>query len=218
VLFNLADLYTFLGEHKRAEPLLLRSLAIDTKLFGENDRNLAGTLEVLSIVSRNLGNYAQAESRQLRALEIRRSRLGDGHPETAISLRRFALLRWAQGRSTEALQLLQRAQSIQRRNSERFILSGSESRKQSYLETLADGVFLDVSFSVSVTGQDSATLGLASVLQHKGRALDAVSDSVGRLRRSVRASDRALFDDLAQTAQQLSTLIYQGTDGLTPYT
>jgi CHAT domain-containing protein len=53
---------------------------------------------------------------------------------------------------------------------------------------------------------------LTSVLQHKGRVLDAVSDNFARLRRSVTPTDQALLEQLADVAGQLSSLTY-GQDG-----
>jgi CHAT domain-containing protein len=54
------------------------------------------------------------------------------------------------------------------------------------------------------------------VLEGKGRVLEAMSDSVGRLRQSVKPEDRMLLEQLVAVAQQLSTLIYQGPGGLSP--
>ncbi len=103
---------------------------------------------------------------------------------------------------------------IQEKNTGRFLLSGSEARKQAYLQQLADDTSANVSFSVSVASPQAIALGLTSVLQYKGRVLDAMSDSVARLRQSVRPEDRTLFEQLARVAQQWSTLNSQGHDKL----
>jgi CHAT domain-containing protein len=52
------------------------------------------------------------------------------------------------------------------------------------------------------------------VLQYKGRVLDAVADNVALLRRSVQPRDRAVFEQLAEVATQLSALTYQGAGQL----
>jgi hypothetical protein len=57
-------------------------------------------------------------------------------------------------------------------------------------------------------------LGLTAVLQYKGRVLDAMTDNVALLRRSVDPEDHALFDKLAAVAQQFSTLIFRGPGDL----
>jgi CHAT domain-containing protein len=57
-------------------------------------------------------------------------------------------------------------------------------------------------------------LGLRSVLEVKGRVLDAMSDSLGR--QSVNPEDQVVLEQLVAVAQQLSTLMYQGPRGLSP--
>ncbi len=59
-------------------------------------------------------------------------------------------------------------------------------------------------------------LGLTNILQYKGRVLDAMSDSVARLRQSVRPEDSKLFEQFAEVAQQLSTLTFQGPGNRPP--
>ncbi len=67
-----------------------------------------------------------------------------------------------------------------------------------------------------MTGHQAVALGLTSILQYKGRVLDAMSDSVARLRRSVKPEDSKLFEQFAEVAQQLSTLTFQGPGNLPP--
>jgi hypothetical protein len=50
---------------------------------------------------------------------------------------------------------------------------------------------------------------------YKGRVLDAISDSVARLRRSAATEDQALFDQLSDVAQEFSTLTFAGPGKLT---
>jgi CHAT domain-containing protein len=212
-LGNLALLHIDFNEPRKAEPLLLRALAIKEKTYGQEHADTAAVLDNLGIVYNNIGAYSKAESLQLRALAIN-EKLGTTSPQTAFSLRRLGLAQWMQGNSVKALLWLQRAQKIQAKNSDSFLISGSESRKQDYQEALSDNVFINVSFSLSNTGRDSVALGLTSVLQYKGRTVDAMSDNVARLRQSVRAEDRTLFEELAEVAQQLSTLTYRGVGRL----
>ena len=75
---------------------------------------------------------------------------------------------------------------------------------------------MSVSFSLRITGHQAVALGLTSILQYKGRVLDAMSDSVARLRQSVKPEDRTLFEQFAEVAQQLSTLTFQGPGNLSP--
>jgi CHAT domain-containing protein len=123
---------------------------------------------------------------------------------------------WARAELQQALMLFQRAQGTRARNSARFLLGASEARKRSYQQSLLADTYRNVSFSLSMSGQPARALGLTSVLQYKGRVLDSVSDNVARLRLSIESDDRALLEQLAQLATQLSTLTYQGADTLSP--
>ena len=204
------------GNYGTAEQLLQRSLAINEKALGAQNTYVAATLAQLGAVYFAMGDLANAQSLQQRALAVREKVFGEAHPDTARSLTDLAIVNWARGEPLKALPLLQRAQAIQTRTSERFLLSGSEPRKQAYLRGLANDVYTNASFAVLQADRESIALGLTSVLQYKGKALDAVSDSVARLRQSLKTEDRALFEQLALLAKQFSALTYQGAGGLAP--
>jgi len=213
-LSNLAQLYVETGSYARAEPLLRRALAIWTKVLGPEHPYTAESLNNLADFYHATSAYAQAEALYKQSLAIYEKSLGTGHPTTATSLNNLAALHWARGEPLQALPLLQRAQTNQQLSSERFLLSGSESRKKAYLQALANDTFKYVSFSVAMPNREGIALGLSAVLQYKGRVLDAMSDSVARLRQSVKPEDREVIEELAQLASQLSTSIYQGPGDL----
>jgi CHAT domain-containing protein len=211
-LNNLANLYSATSAYDKAEALQQRALAIYEKALGPEHPYAASSLNNLASVYTRIGNYAKAEQLNRQALAIFETTLGPEHPYTASSLGKLADMYSASGAYAKAEPLYQRAQVIQSKNSERFLLTGSESRKQAYLEEIAQNTHRDVSFSVAVRSRASIALGLTSVLQYKGRLLDEISGSVARLRQSVKPADRDLFDRLAQVATQLSGLTYQGVD------
>jgi len=215
-LNNLAELYRATGAYSQAEPLYRQALAISEKSLGPEHPDTADTLNNLAELYRAIGAYAKAEPLLQRALAINEKSLGPDHLYAATSLSNLAVLNWTRGEPVKALPLLQRAKAIQAKSSERFLLSGSEARKQAYLQILAKEAYKTVSFSVAVPGNDSVVLGLSGVLQNKGRVLDVMSDSMARLRQSVKAEDRELFEQLAEVANQLSILTYQGPGNLAP--
>ncbi len=96
------------------------------------------------------------------------------------------------------------------------MLFGSEARKQSYLQQGVGKAYGLASFALANPTPRATALGLTAVLQYKGRVLDAMSDSVARLRASVLPKDRALFDRLSAVAEQISTLTYRGPGNLSP--
>jgi CHAT domain-containing protein len=109
---------------------------------------------------------------------------------------------------------LKRAHAIQEKNILGFLLSGSEPRKQTYMYQFQGPTFSSVSMSLAFFDRPVLELGLSGVLQTKGRVLDARLDNVARLQESVKSEDRALFNQLANVAQQHSTLIYRGPGNL----
>jgi CHAT domain-containing protein/Tfp pilus assembly protein PilF len=215
-LTNLAGLYYATGAYGQAEPLYQRALAIREKVLGPEHPDTAQTLNNLAALYDATGAYGQAEPLYRRALAIREKVLGPEHPDTVISLHNLGALRWAMGEPATAVSWSERAQAIQTENITRFLLTGAESRKRAYLAQVRGTTFAAVSLSVALASQPARALGLGSILQVKGRILDALADSVGRLRQSVKPKDRALLEQLVAVAQQLSTLIYQGPGTLSP--
>jgi CHAT domain-containing protein len=190
--------------------------AIQEKTLGPEHPTTATSLNNLALLYKTTGAYAQAEALYQRALAIKEKAMGPEHPMTAQTLNDLAVFRWATGEPAAALSLQERAQTIEMHNLTRFLVTGTESRKRAYLRQLQGSTFGTVSLSIDLASEPAKALGLRKVLEVKGRVLDAMSDSVGRLRQSVQPEDRALFEQLVGVAQQLSTLMYQGPGGLSP--
>jgi CHAT domain-containing protein/Tfp pilus assembly protein PilF len=215
-LNNLAALYHATGAYAQAELLYQRALAITEKVLGPVHPDTAGSLNNLAGLHRETGAYTQAEPLYQRALTIFEKKLGPEHRATATALHNLAELRWAMGEPTATLSFIERVHAIETKNIATFLLTGAESRKRAYLAQLRWSTFATASLSVALTSQPARELGLKRVLELKGRVLDAMSDSVGRLRQSVKPEDRALLEQLVAAAQQLSTLTYQTIGSLAP--
>jgi CHAT domain-containing protein/Tfp pilus assembly protein PilF len=215
-LNNLAMLYSHTGAYTKAEPVYQRALAISEKALGPEHPDIALVLNNLAALYHATFAYAKAEPLFQRALAIREKALGPEHPDTAKALNNLAGLYHATGAYTRAEPLYERAQVIEENNTARFLPSVSERRKQAYLEQRLSTVYANVSSSLASPTARSKVLGLTSVLQYKGRVLDAVSDGVARLRRSVAPKDLALFDQLSDVAQRFSTLASRGLGNLSP--
>ena len=108
----LAELYLSQGRYAEAEPLILRSLSIDEKVYGEDDPAIATHLNNLAVLYRNQGRYTEAEPIYLRSLSIREKQLGADHPDVARSLNNLAVIYLSQGRYTEAEPLYLRSLAI----------------------------------------------------------------------------------------------------------
>ena len=209
-LNNLAALYFATSAYAKAEPLNQRALAIDERALAPNDPRTALPLNNLAGLYKATGAYAKAESLYQRALALTEKALGPEHLNTAASLNNLAELYYAMGVYAKAEPLYERAQVIAESNTARFLLSGSEGRKRAYVQQRAGSVSENVSFSLVHPTAGSTALGLTSVLQYKGRVLDAMSDSVARLRPSEVPEDQAIFDQLSGVAREFSTLTFVG--------
>ena len=208
-LNNLAGVYSATGASDKAEALYQRALTIQEQALGLSHPDTALLLNNLAALYDITRDYTKAKPLYQRALAIREQALGPTHLDTATSLKNLAIMHWAAGNPALALPLIERTQVIQEKNTTEFLLSGSEARKQAYLQQVHGTTFVDI--SLSLTESDSvAALGLTSVLQTKGRILDAMSDSVTRLRESMRPDDRKLFGQFTDMVRQQSTLRYQG--------
>jgi len=210
ILNNLARLYWDTGAYAKAEPLLQRALAIREKVLGAEHPDTAVSLNNLAELYFATRTYAKAEPLYQRALAIREKLLGAEHPDTAGSLNTLAALYFATGAYEQAERLNERVQTIDEQNALRFLFSGSESRKKQYIRQRVGRVSANISLSLINPTASSTALGLIAVLQYKSRALDVMSDSLARLRRSLAQTDRTLLDQLAANAQEFSNLTYQG--------
>ncbi|NJR31678.1 MAG: tetratricopeptide repeat protein [Chamaesiphon sp. CSU_1_12] len=101
-LNDLGALYESMGRHNEAEPLCVRSLAINEKQVGANSLNTAISLNNLASLYKSMGKYSQAEPLYMRSLAIKKQQFGENHPATALSLNNLAGLYESIGRYSEA--------------------------------------------------------------------------------------------------------------------
>jgi len=206
-------LYNRKGEYAKAAAVNERVVAASERVLGEHPAT-AAALSSLGEAYRASGAYDKAEPVLQRAAAIFERTMGPNHFEKAENLQELAVLYWASGRAAKAVPVLERVLRINSRNTEPYLAGGSEIRKQRFLAHQRGSVMTNVSFSVAVSGAAGARLGLLSVLQYKSLALEAMSDSVGRLRQNLRTSDRAIFEQLSTVANELSVLTYRDEGAL----
>jgi CHAT domain-containing protein len=209
-LNNLALFYYVTGQYRKAEPIARRALRIAEKRLGDDHPYTALLLSNLASIDMARGKR-QAEALYQRALGIHEGVFRFKHNDVIPILSSLATLYAGRGASERALPLYEQAQSIGESNVLRLLLSGSESRKLQYVQQMAQQVHQNVSISLTYAEVRSQVLGSTSVLQYKGRVLDAMSDSIARLRRSLVPEDQELLDELAGVARELSRLMYANT-------
>ncbi len=100
------------GQYSDAEPILMHELLTRQRLWGEEHRDIADTLNNLGSLYRRQGIYDKAESFYLRALTMREKLFGPEHPDTARSLNNLAIVYQIQKKYEQAEPLYQRAIAI----------------------------------------------------------------------------------------------------------
>jgi len=213
-LSNLAWLYKAKGEYARAEPLFVRALAIAEKAFGATHPYVATLRNNLAVLYYVKEDYAQAEPLFESALAICEKTLGPQHPYVATLLNNLAQLDEARGDLHGAVAFKSRSNEIFERQIALNIATGSERQKLLYLATLAGQTDSTISLHVRSAPKDRAArqLALTTILRRKGRALDAMADSISALRRRLNPQDQSLLDQLTAARTELAGLVLKGTD------
>ena len=208
-LNSLADLYVLRGELDKAEQLYARARSISEKALGPEHHYVASTLNNLARVRRGKGDHGQAEQLYLRALAIREKALGPEHPFVAKTLDGLASLYAAKGDLARAVATQARANAVTERNVALNLATGSEREKLLYLSSLSEGTDRTLTLSVRLAPDSAQARALAAttVLQRKGRVLDAVAGSLTALRQRFNAEDRALLDQLNGVTARLAGLV-----------
>lgn len=211
-LSNLASCYGFRGDYEKAEKLHRRALALLDKIGAPYNPMYAYPLEGLAYIYSIKGEYEEAAAYYLRSLEIREKALGSYHPEVAANLTSLAALFTARGNIDRAVQYQSRANEIGEHNLALNLVIGSERQKLAFIALQTKQTDQTISLHLRYAPQNATAAKLAAnaVLQHKGRALDAMADNVARLRLRASPQDRVLLDRLKQTVAQLSELVLNG--------
>lgn len=208
----LGSLYQANNEFERAEPLLLRALEIMEKAWGPDNPNIAHPLASLAWIYKARGEYERAGQALRRALDVQVKALGLEHPMIAVFLSELAQLYEAQGDIPRAIATQIRAGDVRERNLLLALSVGSEHQKRLYVESVLHGINVTISLHLhgAPTNTEAARLALTTLLQRKGRSLDAMSDQIGALRRRLNPQDTPLFDELSSKRAQLAALTFNG--------
>lgn len=218
LLNNLAAIYTDKREFARAEPLHRRVLAIREKLQGPEHPDVAESITNLASLYAAQGEYAKAEPLHQRALAIREKSLGPEHPGVPLVLNELVRDYLAQNNLPRAIATETRATTVSERNLALNLAAGSERQKLAYLSTLNEETNQAVSLHLRYAPNNAAArqLALTTLLRRKGRALDAMTDSIAALRRRSTPEDQALLDQLKDTRTQLARLVLNGPQRTPP--
>ncbi len=209
-LNKLATAYQESDDLAQAEPLFQRALAVYEQANALERPLAALAMNSLANLKIFRKDYAEAETLFERALAICEKTLGPQHPQLAKTLDGAALLYELKGDLPRALELRARGLAIREQNLSVMLTTGAEEQKRAYLEqnSLANEVNFTLSLHArSAPGEaQAARLALTLILQRKGRALDAMTDSLKLLRQRLNADDQALLEQLTTVNAQLAKL------------
>ncbi len=209
---NLAELYNTMGDHQKAEPLYLRSLAIYERALGPDHPSTANALNNLAGLYFIKGDNQRAESLYKRSIVLKEKALGPDHPETVTSLNNLAVLYINTGRYGEAFSLGLRAQGIDAKLIDQVMGFTSEDQKMKYLATKRGslyGFFTLVSRHMK-DNKDALEKTLTIWLQRKGVVLEAQKRFQDALALSDDPKVMEKFRELARVRSQLSKLTFSG--------
>jgi CHAT domain-containing protein/Tfp pilus assembly protein PilF len=215
-LYNLAVTYSSAGQYAKAEEYCRRSQVILEKALGPEHPLTSYTWNLLAIIYKMTGNYAQSEALYLRSIAIKEKTQGKYHPDLAGALANLANLYAVKGDLDKAIATQARADEIFEYNIRLNLAAGSEEQKLAYLKTLADIEDQTIMLHVqSAPGYKSAAeLAVDTILQRKGRVLDATANNFEMLRRRSSPQDQQLLNQLSDTTKHLAELVFDGPQNM----
>jgi CHAT domain-containing protein/Tfp pilus assembly protein PilF len=205
---NLAEIHRLQGHYEKAGPLYDVALESFEAVLGSGHPEVATVLGNIGLIRHVLGNYAAAEEAFQRAAEIQEATLGDGHVSFPRPLISHAMTCWAQGSTSKALTLLNRAGEARERSVQQLLSAGSDRQRIASRRLWVGETDITVAFHIDGLPDDDASLALAftTVLRRKGRVLDELARTAGAFHRHVNnGQDQELRNELAAMRTRLAT-------------
>jgi len=210
---NLGTVYFAKREYERAEELYLRAKQIYETAWGADHPYVTYALESLAMIAIEKGDTTKARELYEHSLAILDKAFGPDNPRVGNALGQLASIYTAQGDIARATAAEMRANVIVEKNIALNLATGSEREKLAYLASVAELTDRTVSLHVREAPErpEALRLAITTILQRKGRVLDAMSDSLASVRRSLAPQDRSLLDALNDTTSRLASLVLNGS-------
>jgi CHAT domain-containing protein len=196
------------GDPAKTKSLIERAQAIYEKAYGPEHNRTAKALSLMGIFYLTIRDYEKAEQSVQRAVTILEKMSGPEHSALEAGLNHLAVINQAKGNEARAIEFLTRSIEMTESHLTLELAIGSERQKRLYLDKFIADINTSISLHVQSAPNDRAAgrLALTTILRRKGRALDAMAESIGALRSRLDPKDRELLDQLTDTRAQLATL------------
>jgi CHAT domain-containing protein/Tfp pilus assembly protein PilF len=219
-LNSLASIAVRTGDFAKAESLYSRSLSLSEKAPVQKNYVLLETLVRLAEMRFRSGKYAEAEALYQRSLDLAEQAQFNNSSFSFVkaALKGMAFLQLAKGDTPRTISLFTRLAEESESRVKKDLGSGSERQKLSTMQSVAAETDLILSFHTQYAPDnlDAWRLALTAILRHKGRALDAMTDTLKALRAVAEPQDRAMLDQLAEARARLATATLESQDETTP--
>lgn len=161
------------------------------------------------MLSRDKGDFINAEQYIRKALAIQQQTMGSNHPAVSESLHMLAETLWMADKKADSQLVFESLWYLISQNINLFLNYGSESRKLAYIETLTEISDSTISFDLQNDFVESASdeIALNSILQRKGKVLEILSANQQNLYQGLNSEGLALLEELNETRTKLAELI-----------
>lgn len=197
---------------------LWRSEKLREKALGPQHSLTATLLVNIGNVYHDEGAYAKAMEVFQRALDVLEPARGPYDPAIIMTLANMSRTAAALDNTASSLEYQSRLDQLVDKSASLNLAVGSEREKLDFVETIARYTERSISMSVQLDPADekSAEGAATAVLRHKGRVLDALSDSLTALRRHLKPEDQKLLEDLSGATAELAKLALNGPKKTAP--
>jgi len=211
-LSNLGIVASQRKDYAAAERYFLRSLALKEKYVGPEHQDYATGLMNLANVYSAEGDNKKALETHLLAFSIFEKTAEPTNQPFIMSLANIATIYSALGDFENANRVQAKLESAVESVIAFNLAIGSERQKLAFLDTVARRTDRTISLNLQLEPDNPQAAALAAtvLLQRKGRALDATTDTLSVLRRHSDPADQALLDQLKDATTQLARVALQG--------
>ena len=212
ILHSTGQVYLKQGNYRQASAYYQQALLIFRQLGSPIQ---GATLNDIGITHLLQGQHDEALIFSKQAVEVSRSFKDRINEEDALAS--LAIAAWAQGNTALALETFKQKAIVENEGLSNNLIIGSEEQKRSFLDGKTRSIDLTVAFHLQSAPKNSEAARLATntVLQRKGRILDAASNDVQRLRRNLKPEDQKLLNDLNIARVAYMNLFYDQSKTLT---